>query len=173
MLFINEKESCQCTITFMVSAANVFETTWSQENENEVDLMKWVLSHAYGNTTRDIREEKARILTDGLGNSLATYGSWPRNNSLHLRLRQSHSFRPPFVRMDCDEWQNNPVAFTCWVHNCDDLSFAKNVIPQFKYMNFIYSLHIELTLYRHGNILSHTAWSNVYDWGRLHNLYAW
>ena len=25
----------------------------------------------------------------------------------------------------------------------DDLSFAKNVISQFKYMNFIYSLHIK------------------------------
>ena len=61
MLFINEKESCQCTITYMVSAVNVFETTWSQDNENEVDLMKLVLSHAHGNTTRDIREEKARM----------------------------------------------------------------------------------------------------------------
>ena len=26
--------------TIIVSAANVFETTWSQDNENEVDLMK-------------------------------------------------------------------------------------------------------------------------------------
>ena len=25
----------------------------------------------------------------------------------------------------------------------DDLSFAKNVIPQLKYMNFIFALHIE------------------------------
>ena len=61
MLFINEKESCQCTITYMVSAVNVFETTWSQDNENEVDLMKWVLSNARGNSTRDIREEKVTI----------------------------------------------------------------------------------------------------------------
>ena len=29
------------------------------------------------------------------------------------------------------------------MHNCDDHSCAENVIPQFKYMNFIYSLHIE------------------------------
>ena len=40
MLFINEKQSCQCTITYMVSAVNVLETTWSQDNENEVDSMK-------------------------------------------------------------------------------------------------------------------------------------
>ena len=79
----------------------------------------------------------------GLGNSLATYGYWPRNNGWHLRLRQSHSFRPPFVRMDSDKEENNPVAFRCWVNNCDDLSCAKNVIQQFKYMNFIYSLHIK------------------------------
>ena len=45
----------------MVSAVNVFETTWSQDKGNEFDLMKRVLSHAHGNTTRDIREEKARM----------------------------------------------------------------------------------------------------------------
>ena len=39
-LFIDEKESCQCTIIYMVSAVNVFEPIWSQDNENEVDLMK-------------------------------------------------------------------------------------------------------------------------------------
>ena len=61
ILFINEKERCQCTITYMVSAVNAFETTWPQDNENEVDLMKSFLSHAPGNTTRDIREEKARM----------------------------------------------------------------------------------------------------------------
>ena len=88
-------------------------------------------------------------LSKGIGtllgpeNSLASYGSWPRKNTLHLPLRQSHPFRPPSVRMDCDEYENNPVAFRCWVHNRDDLSFARNVIPQFKYMNFIYALHIE------------------------------
>ena len=27
------------------------------------------------------------------------------------------------------------------VHYCDGLSFAKNVYPQYKYMNFIYSFH--------------------------------
>ena len=73
----------------------------------------------------------------GLGNSLATYGSRPRNNRycLHLRLRQSHSFLPPFVRMNCGEIENNPVAFRCWLRNCDDLPLAKNVIPQLTYMN--------------------------------------
>ena len=59
MLFINEKESCQCTITYMVSAVKVLETTWSQDNKNEVNLIKRLLRHARGNTTRDIREEKA------------------------------------------------------------------------------------------------------------------
>ena len=33
----------------------------SWDNENGVDLMKWALSHARGNTTEDIREEKARM----------------------------------------------------------------------------------------------------------------
>ena len=61
MLFINEKESCQYTVTYIVSAFNVFETTKSQYNESEVDLLKWFLSHACRNTTRDISEEKARM----------------------------------------------------------------------------------------------------------------
>ena len=33
-----------------------------------------------------------------------------------------------------------------WVNDCNDLSFAWNFIPQFKYMNFIYSLPILMFL---------------------------
>ena len=47
MYFINEKESCQCTITYMVLAVNVFESTWSQDNENEVDVLKKVQSRTW------------------------------------------------------------------------------------------------------------------------------
>ena len=48
----------------MISAVNVFETTCSRDKGGtEVDLTKRVLSHARGNTTRDICEDK------GLNNS--------------------------------------------------------------------------------------------------------
>ena len=43
-MFINEKKGANVpTISYMVSAVKVFETTWSQDNEKEVDLMKRVL----------------------------------------------------------------------------------------------------------------------------------
>ena len=47
----------------MVSAVDIFETTWSQDNENEADLTKKVLRSRTWElfVKRDICEEKARM----------------------------------------------------------------------------------------------------------------
>ena len=45
----------------MVSDVNVFKKKQSEDYGYEVDLMELVFSHARGNTTRDIRQEKAKM----------------------------------------------------------------------------------------------------------------